>query len=105
MAETTNSGRTYSVVGLICVMLTLIFTFQFLCTFLGINQCLPIKISVGITQILPFIFGLASIISGFVGRKKGDDKFGLIVIILGIVFSLIGLITIFMVRQIQWPFL
>lgn len=62
----TNKGRVYSIIGLICAIISLLF--------------------------VPIVFGVAAIILGVVARKKGDNTFGLVVIILGAVFMVIGMI-------------
>ncbi len=61
-----NPGRLYSGIGLVCAIISLLF--------------------------IPILFGVAAIILGFFGRKKGDKDFGLVVIILGAVFMVIGMI-------------
>lgn len=61
-----NKGRVYSVVGLVCAIISLLF--------------------------LPVLFGPAAIVLGVVARKKGDVSFGLVVIILGAVFMVFGMV-------------
>ena len=61
-----NKGRIYSIIGLVCAIISLLF--------------------------IPILFGPAAIILGIIARKKGDLNFGLIVIILGAVFMVIGMI-------------
>ena len=61
-----KQGRIYSIIGLICAVISLLF--------------------------FPILFGPAAIILGFVARKKGDATFGLVVLILGAVFMVIGMI-------------
>jgi hypothetical protein len=59
-------GRIYSSIGLACAILSLL--------------------------ILPIIFGPAAIILGILAKKNGDEKFGQVVFILGIVFMVVGMI-------------
>ena len=66
MAE--NKGRTFSIIGLICAIISLLF--------------------------FPILFGPAAIILGVIARKKGDLTFGLVVIILGAVFMVIGMMNL-----------
>jgi O-antigen/teichoic acid export membrane protein len=64
--KTENKGRVYSIIGLICAILSIL--------------------------IFPIVFGVIAITLGIFARKKGDATFGLVVIILGAVFMVIGMI-------------
>ena len=65
-AKAKSEGRIYSVIGLICAIISLLF--------------------------IPVLFGPVAIILGIVAKKKGDSTFGLVVIVLGAVFMVIGML-------------
>jgi len=65
--EKANEGRKFSIIGIACAAISII--------------------------ILPILFGPLAIIFGSMGMMKGDKKYGLIAVILGIVFSIASLIA------------
>ena len=66
MKEKKNKGRVLSIIGLVCAIISLL--------------------------LLPILFGPAAIVLGYFARKKGDKTFGLVVIVLGAVFMVIGMV-------------
>ena len=66
-AEKPNEGRKFSIIGIACAAISII--------------------------ILPILFGPLAIIFGSMGMMKGDRKYGLIAVILGVVLSIASLIV------------